>query len=158
MAYPQHRLMQVHSAGEVAYEINTAQVDSVVFKNGEPVEIPFTEYSLEGTSCQWANLGYDNKVIIINDNEELKNYITCTENGSYPDIDFSTRTLLLISGTSGDVWKINATFFENLEKGYILEVILHVTIAAVVKDWNISILTSKIPNETDITLMVSLEK
>ena len=32
MAYPQHRLMQVYSAGEVAYEINTAQVDSVVFR------------------------------------------------------------------------------------------------------------------------------
>ena len=32
IAYPQHRVMQVHSAGEVAYEINTAQVDSVVFR------------------------------------------------------------------------------------------------------------------------------
>ena len=32
IAYPQHRLMQVHSEGEVAYEINTAQVDSVVFR------------------------------------------------------------------------------------------------------------------------------
>ena len=32
MVYPQHRLMQVYSEGEVAYEINTAQVDSVVFR------------------------------------------------------------------------------------------------------------------------------
>jgi len=31
LVYPQHRVMQVHSEGDVAYEINTAQVDSVTF-------------------------------------------------------------------------------------------------------------------------------
>jgi hypothetical protein len=40
----------------------------------KPIEIPFTEYSLAETSCQWINLDYDNKIIVINSNDELKNY------------------------------------------------------------------------------------
>ena len=45
IAYPQHRLMQVYSEGEVAYEINTAQVDSVVFKIGLSLDCGITEIS-----------------------------------------------------------------------------------------------------------------
>ena len=62
-----------------------------------PINISFTEYSLEGISCQWQNLPYNEKVIIINSDEELKKYISCTE-GSYPAVDFSKHSLLLISG------------------------------------------------------------
>jgi len=62
-----------------------------------PIDISFTEYSLLDTHCQWQNLPYDEKVIIINSNEELEKYISCTED-SYPAIDFSKHTLLLISG------------------------------------------------------------
>jgi hypothetical protein len=31
----------------------------------EPVEFSFTEYSLAEINCQWTNLGFDNKVIVI---------------------------------------------------------------------------------------------
>jgi hypothetical protein len=61
------------------------------------IEIPFTEYSLIGTSCQWSNLGYDGKLIVINSNAELENYVICTD-GAFPEIDFSKNTLLLASG------------------------------------------------------------
>ncbi|MDR0763074.1 MAG: hypothetical protein LBF01_01070, partial [Bacteroidales bacterium] len=43
-------------------------------EENKPIEIPFTEYSLAETSCQWINLDYDNKIIVINSNEELENY------------------------------------------------------------------------------------
>ena len=49
MAYPQHRLMQVHSEGEVAYEINTTQVDSVTFRTAEIVPCIMENYITEGS-------------------------------------------------------------------------------------------------------------
>jgi len=70
---------------------------NVVMQRFKPIDIPFKEYSLEGTSCQWTNLPYDEKVIIINSMEELENYLTCT-GGNFPEIDFSKNTLLLVSG------------------------------------------------------------
>jgi len=52
-----------------------------------PIEIPFTEYSLVGTSCQWVNLNYDDKLIIVNNNEGLKSHISCSDE-NYQEIDF----------------------------------------------------------------------
>ena len=72
----------------------------IVVEDEYPIEIPFEEYSLEGTFCKWINLNYpleDGELIIINSAEELINYVSCTE-GSYPKIDFSQYTLLLASG------------------------------------------------------------
>jgi hypothetical protein len=62
-----------------------------------PIDIPFTEYSLEGTSCQWINFDYHETVIIINSYEELGEFISCTED-TYPEIDFAKWTLLLAFG------------------------------------------------------------
>ena len=64
-----------------------------------PIEIAFEEYSLEETECEWVNLLFDDKLIVINNKEELENYISCTS-GSYPEIDFEKRTLILISGAN----------------------------------------------------------
>jgi len=60
-------------------------------------EVSFTNYTLEGTTCQWTNLDYDNKVTVINSNEDFFYYLEC--NGDYPHIDFTKYTLLLASGT-----------------------------------------------------------
>ena len=65
--------------------------------NEYPKDIAFTEYLLLDTHCQWANLPYNEKVLIINSTEELEKYISCTE-GSYPEVDFSKHSLLLASG------------------------------------------------------------
>jgi len=64
-----------------------------------PIEIFFDDYSLDGTKCQWTNLPYNDKVIVINSNEELEKYIDCTD-GNYTAIDFEKSTLLLISGVN----------------------------------------------------------
>jgi len=66
-----------------------------------PIEIPFTEYSPE-TPGWWrtGNLNYDNTVIIINSNEEMENYAAYWGNPHYPEIDFSTHSLLIVSGTN----------------------------------------------------------
>ena len=60
------------------------------------MEIPFTEYVLDD-SCQlrWENLNNDT-IIVINSKEELENYIMCATDSTYPAIDFSQNSLLLL--------------------------------------------------------------
>ena len=53
MAYPQHRVMQVHSEGEVAYEINTAQVDSVTFRQNRELSKEKCEFDTPLTDLLW---------------------------------------------------------------------------------------------------------
>ena len=65
-------------------------------KERYPIDIPFTEYSLPET-CQWTNLGYDETVIVVNSMETLKQYMIFPE-GNTPEFDFSTNSLLLVSG------------------------------------------------------------
>jgi len=62
-----------------------------------PIDISYTEYSLLDTDCQWINLPYDEKVIVINSSEELEQYISCT-GGSYLPVNFSKHSLFLASG------------------------------------------------------------
>ena len=64
-----------------------------------PIVVPFTEYFLEFVNyflCEWTNLssGGKNRLVLINSNEELRNYIRCLY--GYPsEVDFSNRTLLV---------------------------------------------------------------
>ena len=60
IAQGQDKVMRVHSGGNVVYVANTSQVDSITFHDGTlkyPKEIPFEDYSLASTSCQWINMG-----------------------------------------------------------------------------------------------------
>jgi hypothetical protein len=119
------------------------------------IEIPFTEYSLVGTSCQWTNLGYDGKVITINSNAELEKYITCTD-GTFPEIDFSKNTLLLASGkaTSG-IGKITPSFYRNSDNKYTLNISILIGIAAIVQNWSISIVAPTLPDNAEIDFNIS---
>ena len=123
--------------------------------NSEPMEIPFTEYSLVGTLCQWTNFDYADKVIVINGNEDLGKYIDCTDGGYYPGIDFSRHTLLLAcGGTTNGVREINTDFSKNALNKYILSIMVHLNISMVAQGWHISILVPKISDEAIIILDV----
>ncbi|MCL2042077.1 MAG: hypothetical protein FWG84_08610 [Bacteroidales bacterium] len=131
---------------------------TVTFETEYPIDIPFEEYSLEGSACEWTNLGYDETVIIINSEEELENYISCTE-GNYPEIDFSQYTLLLASGWSTKgIYYIGIEFSKDTAHDYTLNVIIHTDAADVASPWLISIITSKIDNGTTIILNVQQVK
>lgn len=130
-----------------------------------PVIIPFTEFSLEETSCRWKNLkyyrcefdwnnwdsSYKGEIIIINNKEELENYIECF-NENFPEIDFSTYTLLLANGLSpNNVEAIkNIAFSKRTANEYILDIIIHLGAARVIDQWNISILVPKIAGDANI--------
>jgi len=121
-----------------------------------PIEIPFTEYSLDGTGCRWAKSTPD-KVFIINNSKELKNHIICEE-FNYPTIDFSKYTLLLVSWGSGH-GEVNSTFFQDGSKKYTWKVsILENSIAQVYFYWHYAILVPKLSNNAFIKFDKSIEK
>ena len=118
-----------------------------------PIDVPFTEYSLAGTQCQWTNLGFDGKeVIVINSREELEKYITCT-GSSYPEVDFAKQTLLLVSGaTQNGVY----TIIEKVEKlsptRYKLDIMAVLNDDKPDKQWNRAVVISKLQKDNSVEL------
>ena len=123
----------------------------------EPVVISFTEYSLTGTSCQWANLNYDNKVIVINSSVALESYLTNTTRSSYPVIDFSKHSLLLASGTANNaVFDISAKDLQQLvSKDYELSIEIILNPAIVNGQWVFALLTDKLNGDKKVELNAS---
>jgi len=122
-----------------------------------PQNISFTEYSLQGTSCQWQNLPYDEKVIIINSNEELEKYISCTE-GGYSIIDFSKHSLLLVSGkTNKEIIKMLATDLRQLSSNkYELRIEITIKNVSVIEPWNMALVIEKVSEDKYIRLNTNL--
>ena len=118
-----------------------------------PIEIPFTEYSITGTSCQWTNFE-SNKGIIINSDEKLQNYIVCADD-DYSKIDFSEHSLLLVRvGATSGIRYIDINFFKETANEYTLNVLIHTDMTAVAPGRLISIIVPKIDDEVTITLNV----
>jgi hypothetical protein len=102
-------------------------------------EISFTEYSLTGTSCQWANLGYDSTLIIINNQNDLEKYITSSK-GTPPDIDFERQTLLLASGiTLTGIHALSKTISKTIDM-YTLKIDILLNEALVVEKWVVALI------------------
>ena len=122
-----------------------------------PIEIPFTEYSLESTSCQWTGLAYDT-VVTINSMEELNQYVTCM-GGSYPEIDFSKYTLLLAHGKApSSVVNVSCSSLQQLlEQSYKMEVEIVVGDAAVISNWQVPIIINRLDERCTIELIVALK-
>ncbi|MDL2309317.1 InlB B-repeat-containing protein [Bacteroidales bacterium OttesenSCG-928-C03] len=117
-----------------------------------PIEIPFEEYSLIGTSCQWANFE-PNKVTIINSDEELSNYIVCIDD-DYPKIDFDTKTLLFASGgtNNGVVDILIKLLLEN--NNYSLDIDITLDDSTVAQGWYVAVTVDKI-NTSSVALNVN---
>jgi len=123
-----------------------------------PKDISFTEYSLQETSCQWANLPYDEKVLIINSNEELKKYIACTE-GSHPPVDFSTYTLLIASGTStNSIPEITVTNLQQLSPSkYSLDIEVAINDVVIEEQWVKALIVEKVNQTSNVELRITLD-
>jgi hypothetical protein len=128
-------------------------------EKNESIEIPFTEYSLLETNCQWANFESD-KVIIINSQLQLDlyNYITCTD-GSYPKVDFSKNTLLLAKGmVAGGIGCLSKKIVNSVTK-YVLEVEIKNSDTMIAGEvWFISIVSEKLRSKTNVELNIKIIK
>ena len=116
-----------------------------------PKEVSFTEYSLDSI-CQWINLYDNDTIIIINNKEDLKKYINCTEN-NYSEIDFSKNTLLLAIGcsTSG-ILNITKNLQQTTREHYKLNVEIELNHYAVFDRWVITLVTNKFSENSNVEL------
>ena len=126
-------------------------------ENNDPVDIPFTEYSLAGTSCQWTNLNYDDKVIVISSSEELGRYLTSAESG-FPAIDFSKHSLLLASGTTTNAISDISKSLQQLAAKYVLDAEITLNSIPVAQQWVIALVISKLNERSNIELNVTYEE
>jgi hypothetical protein len=114
-------------------------------------EIPFTEYSLTGTNSQWVNFE-SNKVVVINNQSEMDNYITNTD-GNYPEIDFSKSTLLLVKGvTTSGISTLSEKLLKSGNK-YTLEITIVLNDAAVVQEWHIALVSEKLNANVELNVI-----
>ena len=119
----------------------------------EQIDVPFIEYFLSEYLCQWTNFE-SNKIIVINDNEEVRDYIVCT-NGNHSEIDFSKYSLLLVRGrTLTGISYIDIDFSQETVNEYTVSIYIHTNFTAVVRPWLVSIVAPKINNESIITLNI----
>jgi hypothetical protein len=122
-----------------------------------PVDIPFTDYFLDETSCQWVNLPYDEKAILINSNEELDNYLSCLE-GFEPVIDFSENSLILVSGkTDTGIDHIYKKITQLSETQFKLDINIELD-ATDAKAWCIALLTTKITEKDTLESIVTYKE
>jgi len=120
-----------------------------------PKEISFTEYALPA-SCQWQNLSYDEKVMVINSDEELKKYVSCAE-GDYAAVDFSKQSILLVSGkTDNAIYSVNAKKLQQCsDDRYQLDIEVLLYDSRVSENWCIALVIRKINKENHIELGVN---
>ena len=125
--------------------------------------LPYTEYSLEGTSCEW-NFPYDFDeivdVVIVNSDEELRKYIKSENNASYPDIDFTKQSLVITYGSQNSgIESIHLVNFKKLSEAY-YELSIEITpnLACVMSPWTYAFITEKLSDQTQIKLGVILKQ
>ena len=126
----------------------------------EPIDAPFTEYSLEGTSCRWTNFNgshYNSELIMINNDKELRKYITSiTSDYDYPAIDFSKHTLLLARGVEGhNVSVRNVDLQQSSTRSYAMTVNLQGSLVSVITYWQAPILISRLKVGGSVVLFVT---
>ena len=125
----------------------------------EYIDIPIQHWPYH-FNCQWTNMGYDGKVIVINSVEELKKYTLCPNDvqfkSLYNAIDFSKHSLLLTSGVVDDgiSFYLSQTLTQFTENQYKLniEMLLSKTISGL--QWIRAMITDKISENSNIELKI----
>jgi hypothetical protein len=145
---------KIYADSELEGHINGAlELTSLVALHQDTIAIPYVEYSLAGTSCQWANLGCDGNVIVVNSRAELERHVTCAE-GSFSEIDFAKNTLLIAcGGTTNGIQYLSKKFFfkKNL---YTLEIDITLDDATVSENWTVALATDKMSATSKVELHV----
>lgn len=124
--------------------------------NAEMVDVPFVEYSLWGTTCEWQLPQLNNSVIIVNSNEELARYIQSESQESYPSVDFEKYTMIIAHG--GTPQGIYDTIVESLQQVSETEYQLNIDVVMTMTDapelWTKALLVDKWDKLHNIVLCV----
>ena len=164
-----HKYLIVKENNGNLLEVNTKNDEGVNdiedWRKLLPIEVPFTEYSLEGTSCKWKQFQGkpdEYELIAINSNEELESYI-CEQNSwgecialcTYLAIDFSKYTLLLARGYTSS-GKANCYSLQQVSKqNYEMKVNILFNQLPALRYWHVPIIVNKLSDESVIELVVT---
>jgi len=121
-----------------------------------PTEPSLEVYSLYGTMCNWANRENDGKVVIINSDEELKQYVSCYMNSNYHPFDFSKQSLLLAgSVASSGIYDIFGTSIQQLSSNeYELKAVIRLNEISTPLEWDIAVRVDKLRGDAKVVLKV----
>lgn len=142
---------------------NKILASTTVFVTKHPVpqteeytNVPYMEYSLWGTQCEWQLPNENNNIIIVNSDEELARYIASEAGDSYPTVDFTKYTMIIAHGYSpkGIVEKRINSFRQISDNELALNIEIYRDLTDVVEPWNFVILVDKWNQLYNIDLMV----
>ena len=124
--------------------------------------LPYTEYSLDGTLCEWNFTDdFDQifDVVIVNSDEELSNYIKSDNAASYPNIDFTKQSLIITHGCSASgIESIHLADFTKLsDSDYKIIIEIKQTLASVMSPWVYAFSVDKISDDTQVELGIVLK-
>lgn len=131
---------------------NKILASTTVFVTKHPVpqteeytNVPYMEYSLWGTQCEWQLPNENNNIIIVNSDEELARYIASETGDSYPAVDFDKYTMIIAHG--GVPQGIYQTLIESLQQVSDTEYRLNIDVVLTKTDapelWTKAILVDK---------------
>lgn len=124
--------------------------------------LPYAEYSLNGTSCEWNFPEDFNEIIdaiIVNSDEELSNYVKSNNNASYPNIDFTKHTLIITHGcaASGIECMHLTDFTKHSDLHYEILIEIEQTLVCVMSPWVYAFVVDKISDDAQIGLGIILK-
>ena len=142
---------------------NKILASTTVFVTKHPVpqteeytNVPYMEYSLWGTQCEWQLPNENNNIIIVNSDEELARYIASETGDSYPTVDFTKYTMIIAHG--GVPQGIYKTLIESLQQVSDTEYRLNIDVVLTMTDapelWTKAILVDKWDRLSTVNLYV----
>ena len=135
---------------ETGNKTETPPDSSDIDKGNYPIDIPIADFTWSG--CTWNHIKSD-EVAIINSYEELTNYLTCSDGGSFPEVDFSKHTLLYVYVGTTDA---PCYIFKNLQQisknNYNLNVEINLLNENESREWGIVFITDKFNEKSNIKL------
>lgn len=122
----------------------------------EGVDIPYMEYSLWDTSCEWQFPSHENGVIVVNSDNELSRYIVSESGDSYPSVDFEKYTMIIAHGycLNGIAYKSIDSLKRVSDTDIEIKILLSTDYTDVVEPWTFALLVDKWSRLYNVTLNV----
>ena len=121
-----------------------------------PTAVSLDIYSLYGTMCNWANRENDGKVVIINSDVKMKQYLSCYMNGNYHTFDFSKQSLLLVGCVaSSGIYDVFETSIQQLSSNeFELKAVVRLNENPKPFEWDIAVRVDKLRDDAKVVLKV----
>lgn len=145
----------------IGLTVGDAFVDVKIYQAGKQTadDVPYMEYSLAGTQCEWSFTKEDSDIIVVNSREELEKYIVCDGECTAPSVDFEKHSLVIAhGGCTNGIHQIGVSKFVKFadEKyGLYIDIVMGWTDAPEL--WTYAIITDKLSGQNSVELFVDIE-